>query len=156
MPTLLEKEIDRAIEGKLSSASPVLAPEPHRQAAPRRAAAPVVRFSPLFAEAPAGSRRKRRSLVALSVAVHVALFAVVLFMPRRAQTIVEPSLPIEIVFTAPVPTIPETTRPPALPKPLPKPKPKPEPRDEPPPPVVTAPKPAQPPVVPEIVAPPVA
>jgi len=158
MPTLLEKEIDRALEGLLS---PTPSPAKGAQRAtgstavpPRRTVAPVVRFSPLFAEPPVTSRRKRRSLIVLSVAVHVVLFVTVLLMPRRAQTIVEPSLPIAIVFTAPVPEIHEPMRAPALPKAPPKPKPAPERRNEPEPPVVEAPKPVPKPVIPEVVAPP--
>jgi len=141
MPSLLEQEIERAPS----------APQ-------RRATSPVVRFSPLFAEAPPATRRRRRFLVIVSVAAHVLLVTVVFLMPQRAQTIVDPFIPLEIVFTAPVPPIPETMRTPVPPQPLPKlkPKPRPEPRDEPPPPVPKAQEPVPKPVVSEIQAPPVA
>ena len=156
MTTLLEKEIDRAVEGKLAPVRErAAAVHPPAAAPPRRSAAPVVRFSPLFAEPPVASRKRRRSLIALSVAAHVVLFVVVLLMPKQAQTIVEPSLPLQIVFVAPVPEIREPMRAPAPPKPIAKPKPKPVPREEPPP-VAELPKPAPKPVIPEIVAPPVA
>jgi TonB family protein len=150
MAIVLEKEIERAVNERLSPARPAHA------APPRRAAAPVVRFSPLFAETPPATRRSRRVLVWLSVAVHVVLFTVIALMPRRAQTIDGPALPVEIVFAAPMPDIPETPPRPAPRTPPPKPKPRPEPRVEPPPPVAEAPKPLPKPVVPEIEAAPVA
>jgi periplasmic protein TonB len=154
MPSVLEREIERAVDETLSPP----AARPHPPAPRPRGPQPAVRFSPMFAESPPTARRGRRILIGVSIAVHVVLFVGVLVMPRRAATLVEPSLPIEIVFTAPVPSIPELARIPEPPKPVPKPKPQPPPkrRDEPPPPVVTAPKPVPPPVVPEIVAPPVA
>jgi len=152
MPSLLEREIGRAVDKTLAAASAARPPS-----APRRSATPpVVRFSPLLGEAPPAARRGRRILLIVSVAAHVLLFAVLLLMPRRAQTIMDPFIPIEIVFTAPVPSIPETLRAPVPPRSVPKPKPRPEPRDEPPPPVAKAPDPVPTPAVPEIEAPPVA
>jgi len=144
MTTVLEREIERAFEGRLTPASPS-----------RRPSHPVVRFSPLFAEPAPEQRRRRRGLFWVSVATHIAVVAVVMLMPRGAQTLDEPSLPIEIVFTTPTPSPPETMRPPTLPKPAKKPAPKPVPRDVPPP-VVEAPKPLPEPVVPEIAETPVA
>jgi TonB family protein len=162
MPTLIEKELERAIAAKLTpvAARPApAAPAPARTAAappPRRSAQPTVRFSPMFADAPPSARRGRRILVGVSVAVHVLLFVAILLMPKRAQTIEEPALPIEIVFTAPVPPAPELTFKPAAPKPPPpKPKPRPEPVEEPPAPVAEAPKPLPKPVIPEVEAAPV-
>jgi TonB family protein len=151
MPTLIDKEIQRAVDGRLAPV--VAAPAPPAATPARRVATPVVRFSPLFAEPPASARRGRRILVGVSVAFHVLLFAVLLLMPKRAQTLDEPSLPIEIVFTAPVPAIPEEMRPPALPKLPPASKPRPEPVEQPPPPVAKAPEPIPQPVIPEVVAP---
>ena len=146
MAIVLDKEIERAVEERL-------APARRTPAAPSRGtASPVVRFSPLFADPPPASRRLRRILLWLSVAVHVVLVAIVTLMPRRAQTLVDPSLPIEIVFTAPMPSVPEAMRTPALPRPLPKPIPKPKP----PPPIVEAPKPLPKPVAPESETAPVA
>jgi len=152
MPTLLEKEIDRAVDGRLSSAP---RPVPATPAAPpRRAAAPVVRFSPLFDEPPVASKRKRRNLIVISVTAHVVLFVAVWLMPQRALSIVEPVLPMQIVFTAQVPEIHEPVRAPAPPKPKAKPEPAPAPRELPKPEIAEAPKPK--PVIPEVVAPPVA
>jgi len=147
MTTLLEKEIDRAVDGKLS-------PAPSPVPASRRATAPVVRFSPLFAEPPIGSKRKRRNLIVISITAHVALFAAVWLMPQRALSIVEPVLPMQIVFTSPVPEIHEPKVAPASPKPKPIPKAAEAPREMPKPEIAEPPKPL--PVVPEIVAPPVA
>ena len=113
MPTLLEQEIDRAVDGKLSNAPPRVPVTPATQ--PRRAAAPVVRFSPLFDEPPVASKRKRRNLIAISIAAHVVLFVVVWLMPQRALSIVEPVLPMQIVFTSPVPEIHEPRMAPAPP-----------------------------------------
>jgi len=159
MPGILEKEIEKALEGKLSkAAAPAASAAPAAPAvhtAPARRAAPVVRFSPMFSEPPATAKKKRRNLVAISIGVHVVLFLVIAFMPRQAETIVEPSLPLEIVFTAPVPAIPEL-RPPVARIEPPKPKPKPEKAKEPEPPkVAEIPKPEPKPVIPEVIAPPV-
>jgi TonB family protein len=150
MAIVLEREIERAVEDRLSTARPA-PPVP-----PRRATAPVVRFSPLLAETAPAARRSRRSLVWFSVTAHVVLFTVIALMPRRAQTIDGPALPIKIVFTEPLPDIPEMPPMPALKKSAPKPKPRPEPPVEPPPPVAEAPKPVVKPVVPEIEPAPVA
>lgn len=152
MAIVLEREIERAVEERL-------APAKRMPAAPsRRPATPVVRFSPLLADTAPTSQRRRRVLLWVSVAVHVVLLIVVTLMPRRAQTLDDPSLPIEIVFTAPMPVIPETMRPPMPkpPKPAPKPIPKPPPRQDPPAPVVEAPKPVVKPDVPVIEPAPVA
>jgi TonB family protein len=103
----------------------------------------------MFEEPPPSARRRRRLLVGVSIAAHVLLFTVVLLMPKRAQSIDEPALPIEIVLTSPVPEAPRT---PPKPKPVepPKPKPKPQAKEEPPPPVVEAPKPLPKPPIREI------
>jgi len=77
-----------------------------------------------------------------------------MLMPTRAPILDEPSLPIEIVFTAPMPSIPETARPPAPPKPVPKPAPKSDPKPTPP--IVEAQEPPPKPAVPEIEVAPVA
>jgi TonB family protein len=155
MATVLDREIERAVEHRLT-------PGPRRQppAAPSRAPAhPAVRFSPLLGEPAPAARRRRLFLLWVSVATHVVVVAIVMLMPERAQTVDEPSLPIEIVFTAPLPSLPERLLPPSLPKPVakpaPKPEPKPVPRDEPKP-VALAPKPEPPPFVREIEAAPVA
>jgi TonB family protein len=150
MAIVLDREIERAVDARLSPARPA-----HAEA-PRKTAAPILRFSPLFAETPPAARRRRRVLVWVSVAVHVVLFTVIALMPRRAQTVDGPSLPIEIVFTAPLPDIPEMIAKPVLRQAPPKPKPRPEPRDEPPPPVAETRPPLPKPVVPEIEAAPVA
>jgi TonB family protein len=152
MAIVLDRELERAVEDRLSPARPAPTAPPKTQ----RRAAPIVRFSPLLADTAPAARRSRRSLVWLSVAAHVVLFAVIALMPRRAQTIDAPSLPIAIVFTAPLPDIPETPPMPVLKAPAPKPKPRPEPRVEPPPPVAEAPKPDPKPVVPEVEPAPVA
>ena len=153
MPTLLEEEIDRVLEGSRPPARPApAAPRtqtPTATTPPRRATKPVIRFSPMFEAPPPAAARRRRILVGASIAAHVVLATVIFLMPKSAQTIVEPSLPIQIVFTAPVPQIAETMRPPAIPKPVPKPKPRPERREEPPPPLAPAPIPLPKPVVPE-------
>ena len=159
MSSLLEKEIERAIDGRLAPASArsteaPAAPAPAPSA--RRAPAPVVRFSPMFEEPNQAVRRRRRSLIAWSIAAHVLLVVTIILMPKRVLSIVEPALPIQIVFSTPIPPVVETMRPPAAPKPIVKPKPKPELRPEPPPPVVEAPKPLPKPVIPEVVAPPAA
>ena len=122
MPTTLEKEIERAVEGRL-------APAPASR--PRRRVQPVVRFSPLLAEPAEAQRRLRKILLWVSVATHVAVIAVIMLMPRRAQTLVEPMLPIEIVFTAPIPALPERLPLPPIPKPVAKPVPKPAPKPTP-------------------------
>jgi len=118
---------------------------------PKRA--PRVQFSPLIADAAPTARRTRKIVVAVSIVAHVLVGVVVVMMPKRVQSIVEPALPVEIVFTAEPPRVPELGSRPA-PKPAaPKPKPRPEPpREEPPPALAPAPKPpAQPEPVPEIV-----
>jgi TonB family protein len=147
MPTLLEKEIDRALAGKIAPA-PARAQAPATSQAPARKP-PVVRFSPMFAEPNEGAKRRRRNLVFLSVGTHVVLVIGVLFMPERAQVVEDPVLPIEITFAAPVPEIAETPRPPAPKPPPPKPAPKPVVKEAPPP-VAEVPK----PVIPEPPAPP--
>ena len=136
-----------------------LTPTPSLSTAPsRRETAPVVHFSPLLADPPSGARRLRRILIWVSVATHLAIGTVVMLMPTRAPILDEPSLPIEIVFTAPMPSIPETPRLPAPPKLAPKPAPKPDPKPDPKPtpPIVEAQKPAPKPAVPEIEVAPVA
>jgi TonB family protein len=155
MPTVIDKEIERAIEGKLTSVAarprPVI---PAAATPPARVHQPVVRFNPMFAEAPASAMRGRRILIGVSIAVHVLLFVAILLMPKRADTIEEPALPISIVFTAPMPPEPEVARAPAAPKPPPpKPKPAPEPVKEAPAPIAKAPEPIPQPVIPEVVAP---
>jgi len=146
MPTVIEREIERAVDRRLATASARVAPS--SPAARHRA--PVVRFSPMLEETPPAAKRRRRMLVGVSIGAHVVLFMVLLLMPRRAQTIDEPSIPIEIVLTAPMPPVPEMTRPPIVRPPAPKPKPAPAPKEEPPPPVVVAPKPLPKPPVREI------
>ena len=153
MTTILEKEIERAVERRLA---PGLAPaRPGPASPPRRRVQPVVRFSPLLADPAPAQRRLRKILLWVSVATHIVVIAVVMLMPRRAQTLDEPMLPIEIVFTAPIPSVPDRLPPPTIPKPVakpaPKPAPKPIPREEPKP-VVEAPPPPPKPVVPEIAA----
>ena len=154
MTTLLEQEIERAVEGKL-------APRPARRdpASPVRSRAPVVRFSPLFEEPAPATRRRRRALLWASIATHVVVVAVVMMLPERARTLEEPSLPLEIVFTAPMPTVPERVPLPKPPEPVAKPRPEPPPKPpapEPPKPVVEAPKPPPKPVITEVEAPRVA
>jgi TonB family protein len=161
MATILEKEIERAVERRLTpGVSPGVAPgiapakrEP--EAVVRRRSQPVVRFSPLIAEPAPAQRRLRKLLLWVSVATHVVVIVAVMLMPRRAQTLDDPTLPIEIVFTAPVPSLPERLPPPNIPKPVARPKPtpapKPIPREEPKP-VVEAPPLPPKPVVPEIAA----
>ena len=133
-------ELERAIDRTLSKA-------------PRRA--PRVQFSPLIADAAPAARRRRKILIGVSIAVHVLIGIVVVMMPKRVQSIDEPALPFEIVFSAEPPRVPEVrVGPPSAPKPAPpKPKPKPElPRQELRPPVAEAPPPApKPEPVPEIV-----
>jgi TonB family protein len=121
MAIVLEREIERAVENRLTPARP--------------RPAPVVRFSPLFAEPAPAARRGRRALLWVSVAVHVALFVTVMLLPRRAQTLAEPSLPIQVVFMAPMPEVPEQVLPKTPPPPKPQPKRAPPPlrRDDPPP-----------------------
>jgi len=131
----IDLEIERAIDRRL-------APAVRRRVAP-------LHFAPLFEEPSPSARRRRRWLVGLSVAVHVAVVLVVILMPRRAQTVDEPMLPFEIVFTTPAPVVPEVRYLPTPPKqappaPKPKPKPDPEPVARTPDPVVEAPKPALP------------
>lgn len=174
MATTYDKEIEGAVERKLASTgrgtaappttrasiplSPMAPARPpsHPGAAPaapaarpRRSAATVVRFSPLLAEAEPATRRYRKILVIVSVTLHVVLFVAIVLMPKRADSIESPSLPIEIALGMPAPPAPESFKPPA-PKPLP-PKPKPEPKhEEPPPPPVEVAKPAPKPVIPEV------
>ena len=156
MPTLLEKEIDRALAGKLAPAKP----EPARARARAQAQAPVpgrkppvVRFSPMFAEPNEGVKRRRRNLIFLSVGTHVVLLVGVLLMPARRQVVEDPVLPIEITFAAPVPEIAHTPRPPTPPKAPPAPSPKPVVKEAPPPvaeipkPVIPVPLPPAPPPV---------
>jgi TonB family protein len=108
MAIVLEHEIERAVERRL--------------AAPRPRPAPVVRFSPLFAEPAPATRRGRRTLLWVSAVVHVVLFVTVMLMPRSSPTLADPSLPIQVVFTAPMPQVPELAlpKPPTPPKPQPK------------------------------------
>jgi TonB family protein len=113
MAIILEREIERAVEQRLT-------PQ-HKPAKP-----PVVRFSPMFADPPPDARRRKRTLVWTSIAGHILLAIVVMLLPRRAQTLVEPALPLQVVFTAQLPTVPELV----LPKPPPPPKPS-EPEPEP-------------------------
>src|SRR5262245_65713906 len=103
MPTLLEREIDRALEGKLAPGKPAAtkAPSPMRKA-------PVVRFSPMFEEPGDAAKRRRRNLIVLSIAAHVVLLVVVLVMPQQAPAIEEPVMPISITFTAPMPEVAPT------------------------------------------------
>ena len=112
----------------------------------------------MFAETPPSARRGRRFVLVASVAAHIPLLGVLMLMPRGAEPVLDPILPIQLVFTAPPPSIPETMRPPEPPRPIkmPKPKPRPEHRDEPPPPPTRAEPPAPKPVTPEPVAPPAA
>ncbi len=147
MAILVDRDIERAVERKLGTTAPGPAPVP----VPRRRPAPPVRFSPLIAEPPPEARRRRRVLVGISIAFHVVLVIVVMLMPKRAQSIEEPPLPIDVVFAAPIPSVPEMTvpRPRPLPAPRPRPEPKPEPRDDTPPPVAEAPKPLPKPLAPE-------
>ena len=130
-----------------------------RRAVPPSASKPKratrVQFSPLIAETAPAARRTRKIVVAVSIVVHVLVAVVVVMMPKRVQSIDEPALPFEIVFTAEPPKVPELR---AVPQPVPKPaapKPKPKaepPREEPPPALAPAPKPvAKPEPVPEIV-----
>jgi TonB family protein len=157
MAILVDKDIERAVDGRLTPTAarvtrvaPVGAPAAAPAAA--RPRPPAVRFSPMLEDTPPAARRRRRILVGVSVGAHILLFAVLMLMPRRAQTIDEPSLPIEIVLTSPLPAVPEMTRPPIPPKPVekPKPKPRPEAEEEPPPPVAEAPKPLPKPAVKDI------
>ncbi len=142
MAIVLEREIERAVERRLTAA------RPHP--------APVVRFSPLFAEPAPAARRSRRTLLWVSVATHVVLFVVLAFMPRRAQTLADPSLPIQVVFMAPVPEAPELLFPKTPPPPKPQPKRAPPPlRHEDPPPVAAKPEPVVKPAI-ESEPPPVA
>ena len=99
MAIVLDREIERARR------RPALARATARRAAPQRRTsgshrAILRRCSPR--RPPAARRGRTPSLVWLSVALHVVLFTVVALMPRRAQTIDGPALPIEIVFTAPL------------------------------------------------------
>ncbi len=144
MAILVDREIEQAVDRKLATAAPGPAP------APRRRPAPPVRFSPLIADASPEARRRKGILVGISVAFHVVLVVVVMVMPKRAQSIEEPNLPVVVVFTAPIPSVPEVTMPHPKPvqAPRPRPEPKPEPRDETPPPVAEAPKPLPKPLAP--------
>jgi TonB family protein len=137
MPTLIDKEIERAIEQRLSA--PAAAKRP---AGPiPRSRPPQVRFSPLFVEASPNASRRKRLLVGWSIAVHVLLVVGVVLMPKKAQTVEDPSLPIQITFAVPAPPVPEMSRPPLPPKPAPQPKAKPEPPKPEPPPAAAEPKP---------------
>lgn len=137
MPTVIDKEIERAIEQRLSSPA-----APKRPAGPApRSHPPQVRFSPLLLEANPNANRRKRLLVGWSIAVHVLLVAAVILMPKRAQTVEDLPLPLQIVFTMPAPSVPEMSRPPLPPKAAPQPKPKPEPPKPEPPPVAVEPKP---------------
>ena len=95
MAILLEREIEKAIEQRLARPRPV----------PARA--PVVRFSPMFAEPPAGARKKRAILFWVSVAVHVVLIVVLTLMPQRGPTLADPSLPISITNAVNVHWLPQ-------------------------------------------------
>lgn len=110
MAIFVEREIERAVEQRLTPA-----------AKPRRG--PVVRFSPLLGEPAPSARRRKQGLMWASVGAHALLAIVIMLLPKRAQTLIEPSLPMTVVFTAQLPTVPELV----LPKPAPPPKPKPKP-----------------------------
>ena len=129
MPVAIEEDIEQFVEDK---------------------PAPVVRFSPLLTDAAPAAHRGRRLVLGVSIPLHLLVFAIFMLLPKRPAAIDEPMLPVEIVFVAPGPAIPEMTLPPppkAAPKPMPKPKPRELPRVEAPaPPVAEAPKPPPPPV----------
>ena len=75
-------------------------------------------FDPLLTDSGDYGGSLKRKLIIASVIFHVVLFVVIAFMPTRARSIVEPSLPVEIVFTAPAPKVPEFIPPAPAPKPV--------------------------------------
>jgi TonB family protein len=79
-------------------------------------------FDPLLTDSGTyGGSLKRRLLIGSAIA-HVVFFIVIAILPSPARSISEPSLPMEIVFTAPVPNVPEFVPPAPAPKPEPPPK----------------------------------
>ena len=90
MSIIVEREIDRAVEQRLTPARKTGRP-------------PVVRFSPLFSEPPLAARRRKRALMWISVGGHVLLAVVVMLLPRRAQTLVEPALPFDPILIVHLP-----------------------------------------------------
>jgi TonB family protein len=122
MAIILEREIERAVEQRLT---------PQR----KPAKAPVVRFSPMFADPLPGRASPKRRWLWTSVAGHILLSIVVMLMPRTAQTLVEPVLPSRssspraaaqrsascaAAAPAPKPVAPKHEPKPALPAPQPK------------------------------------
>ena len=84
-------------------------------------------FDPLLTDSGDYAGSLKRKLVIGSVIAHVLFFLGLLLVPRRAAAIAEPSLPVEIVLTAPMPNVPEYRPPAPAPKPPPPPKVEPKP-----------------------------
>jgi TonB family protein len=79
-------------------------------------------FDPLLTDSGTFGGSLKRKLVIGSAIAHVVLFIILAILPGRARSIEEPSLPIQLVLTAPAPKIAEFIPPAPAPKPPPQPK----------------------------------
>ena len=116
MPTTIDRPPIRP------AAAPAAAPQ-----RPQRVSR-MYHFDPLLTDSGDYAGSLKRKLVIGSVIAHVLFFLGLLLVPRRAAAIAEPSLPVEIVLTAPMPSVQEYRPPAPAPKPPPPPPAKAEPK----------------------------